>query len=521
MAKGSKGAAKSSNLFQNLISSLFGGSDPEAIKRKALKNIAKELSKTKYHFYKAGSHEVDPSFAKFFYELYKAISPAQVLLQNTTPNNMKKLVINSSMSENQHELLESLSEESISEAARKGSLKEVTQQVKQNLQTFTSGFDSAKITSIDALYTKMVLFSNFCQYDFYFLLRKFDNTLKERNFNGLPKFQAINGSYISEELKNFISVAWALPFDASWDDLFQLLKERNGSVEPIPLNVWKKIITRLRGLRDRRVFEMMIQLITENPNYSEIIKAEEQHIIDDYISQIKKQVEETLVTLKKKQTAGKVENLLTQIFGSTHIDSLRNYNESMSSVFARKNFEGYLYCEPLSYLKQFLLEYTKKEMRELSDILLVRGEWATQQLAAPMSEAYNQLLGISEKITTLDNKLAENGEFGVKLKTLLPRSDRDKEARNIINMVLGDANYEAGKMLLTASKNFITYGQNLKMGLEDFVKVPHSKLIVNWKDLDHFAEGKLKQMCIDAYKKIYLFVSLLQNFKVELKEEEE
>ena len=265
---------------------------------------------------------------------------------------------------------------------------------------------------------------------------------------------------------------------------------------------------------------MMIQLITDNPAYSEVIKSEEQHIIDDYISQVKKQVEDTLVNLKKKQTAGKIDSQLTQIFGSSHVDTLRFYNESMSAVYERKNFGGYLYHEPLSYLKQFLLDYTKKEMRELSDILLVRGEWATQQLAAPMSEAYNQLLGVSEQITALDNRLAEGGEWGTKLKTLLPRADRDKEARNIINMVLSDANNEAGRMILKATQNFITYGQNLKMGLEDFVKAPHSKLIVNWKDLDHFAEGKLKQMCIDAYKKIYLFVSLMQNFKIELTDDD-
>ena len=54
------------SFFSNIFSSLFGGNDPEAVRKRMLKNIAKNLQKTKYHFYKASSHEADPSLAKFF-----------------------------------------------------------------------------------------------------------------------------------------------------------------------------------------------------------------------------------------------------------------------------------------------------------------------------------------------------------------------------------------------------------------------------------------------------------------------
>ena len=38
------------NFFTKLFSSLFSSNDPEANKKKKLKAIAKDLSKTKYHF---------------------------------------------------------------------------------------------------------------------------------------------------------------------------------------------------------------------------------------------------------------------------------------------------------------------------------------------------------------------------------------------------------------------------------------------------------------------------------------
>ena len=348
-----------------------------------------------------------------------------------------------------------------------------------------------------------------------FILKKFDSSIREHNFSTLPKFQPINGTYILEELKNFCAVAWALPLDAPWDDMFVLLKKIK-TVEPITANVWKKIVARLRTLKERQGFEMMVQLISENPAYKENVKIENHHIMDDYISQIKKQVETTVNSLKKKQAEGKIEKLVTEIFGTTNIDSLKNYNSGNSANLERKNFKGYIYQEPLKYLKHFILNFGKKEIRELSDILLVRGEWATQQMAKPMSEAFHQLMEISEKITKLDDKLAENAEWGMKIKTLMPRADRDKEARNIINMVLGDTNEAAAQMIVSARNNLIIYDKNLKMALEDFVKAPHSEIIINWKDLDHFAEGTLKNQCITVYKTIYAFVQLTQNFNVQV-----
>ena len=507
------------SFFSNIFSSLFGGNDPEAVRKRMLKNIAKNLQKTKYHFYKASSHEADPSLAKFFYDIYKAISPAQLMFQNIAPNALKKLVIDASMSEAQHAALDSLSEEAIAESSRKMPIKDLEAKLKEAFEKFSQEFDSTKISKIDLLYTKTVLFSTFCQYDFYFLLKKFDNGVREHNFSAVPRFQTINGTYISEDLKNFIAVAWTLPFEQDWEDVFKLLRTLKG-VEPVTLSTWKKIIARLRPIRDRHVFEMMVQLITDNPSWKESVKTEDLHIVEDFISETKRTMESTIANIKAKQTAGKVDNLLNQIFGTSDIQPLKNYNESNSSAFARKDLGSYLYAEPLGYLKQFLLEYTKKEIRELSDILLVRGEWANQQLATPMSEAFHQLMDISEQIIAFDNKMAEDsGELGLKLKTLLPRSERDREARNIIGTLLGDANNMAAKLILSASQFFISYDRNLKMCLEDFVKMPKCELLLNWKDLDHYAEGKLKEKCVDVYKKIYSFVSLMQNFQVEVDEE--
>ena len=509
----SKGMAKGSNFFKNIFSSLFGGNDPEAIKRRQLKAVAKELSKTKYHFYKANTNMADISMAKFFYEVYKTVSPAQAMFQNAAEPQLKRVLMQAILTDKQHAMIDALSEEGVVELGHNKDIKEVQKQLSQELHNLAMEFPAQRVRQIDDLYTRLILFSNFSKFDFYFILKKFDSHLRERDFNTLPHFQQIGAPYIVEDLKNFLDLAYALPMDSSWDELFAVLKKIRGS-DPVTPNSWRKVMNHLRNLREKHVFEMIIQLVTEDPSYRQTVKYEEHHVVEDFLQGVRKQVESGLEKIKEQQTAGKIDKLLLQIFGTSDIPQLKYYNESNSGVFERKNFCGYLWADPLRYLKTFLLDFTKKDLREVSDILLVRGEWASQQMAAPMSEAYNQLLSISDKVLRLDEKLNETAEYGIKLKTYLPRAERDKEARNIINMVLGDANSEAANLILTAAKHYITYDRNLKMVLEDFVKAPHSEIIINWKELDHHAEGNLKQMCVDAYKKIYMFVTMIQTYNI-------
>ncbi len=507
------------NFLKDLFGSFFSGRDPEAQKKKVLKGIAKSLSKTKYKFYKMGSNEVDPSFAKFMFELYKAVSPAQAMIQSfENPNALKKLVLNRSLTEKQIEAIDNLTETAITELARKQPLKAVNESIRAHMETFTSAYDSTRIAKTDALYTKLMYFANFVQYDFYFTLKKFDNTIKEHDFTKVPKFSAINGSYIVEDLKNFIDVAWVLPFDTDWSDVFKLIKSVKGA-DPLPMGTWKKILARVKYLRDNHILEMLIQLISENPLYRDEYSQKELYIVDDYIADIKKAAENTLEELQAKQKADKVDGLLVQIFGTNEVEHLKYYNEAGSAPFERKGIGSFAYGEPLGYLKMFILDYIKKDIRELNDILTVRGEWANQQLATPMSDAFHNLVDISADITALDNSVNETVDLGLKMKTHLPRADRDKDSKGIIQSTLNQVNDAAGKLIKKAINLLISYDRNLKMILEDCVK-KHQELILNWNDIDHFAEGQLKQMSIDAYKKIFSFVSLMQNFPIELTEEE-
>ena len=144
------------NFFQRLISMFLGNSDPEAEKKRLLKATAKELSHSKYKFYKYSSDEALPQLAKFFYDIYKIIAPAQAMIQGIqNPNAIKNAVINHALTENQHELASKLTEESILEQAKTVPINQLSEQIKTNLSTFITDFDTEKIQQIDKLYSKI------------------------------------------------------------------------------------------------------------------------------------------------------------------------------------------------------------------------------------------------------------------------------------------------------------------------------------------------------------------------------
>lgn len=505
------------NFFSRIFGSLFGSHDPESEKKRKLKAIAKALGKSKYKFYKYSTDEVLPSMAKFFYDLYKIVGPGQVMFQNIqNPNALKNATIDFSLNQKQTEIMDKLDETYILELAKNHPLQEVSDKVKSEITAFSAEFDIDKMNSIDNLYSKLMTFKSFCTFDYYFLLKKFDSNLHEHDFNYLPRFDTIRAEYIKDDLKDFTSLAWALPLNENWTDVMSLLRKMKG-LEPIAIGNWNKVINRLRDLRDNNVFEMIIQLITKDPTYTTVVSQKTERICEPHIEKLKTQAQSVLQKIQHEKTSSQIDELLNFIFGTSVVVRLKNYSENQNVAFQKKMLPGFLYTAPLNYLKAFLLDFFKKEAREFADLVLVRGKWSTAAMANQFSETYHLILSISDQITEFDDSLAEDKETGMKLKTMLLRCDRDKEAGRIIRSQLKDINDNAMEMMTVCSQQLVAYGRVLKNLLEDHDK-PHAEMIINWKELDHHSDNSVRESGVFIYKMIYRFVTLMQFF---LKKKEE
>lgn len=500
------------NFFQRIFSSMFGNSDPEAEKKRLLKATGKAIAKSKFKFYKPGNHEVTSAFAKYFYDIYKAISPAQVLFLNIqNPEQYKRWIIEFYLTDKQRELIEKLQEDNIIEFAKNKPIDECMASIRKDLQNLASFFSAELIAKIDSLYSYLMTFKDFCTYDYFFLLKKFNSAIKERDFGTTPKFENINAEYITDDLKDFVSNAWALQYEpAIWSELFALLKQAKGAA-PIPANVWSKILSRMKEIRIIGTLEMLLQLCSNNPTYkiSESIKGS--RVAEPYLDKIRQEAEITISKIEKQQKDTKKDKYIVQIFGTTAVIRLRYYTEGCGIAFTKNNLEGYKYAVPLNCLKAFLLDFIKKDLREFCDLVLVRGKWVSTSLGTPLSDAYNSLLETSDFITAFDNTLAEDSEYGAKFKNYMLRVSRDVEAQKVVTSLLSDVNSKAHDFISESAKKLVVIGKTIKSLIEDHEK-QRPEMLINWKELDRFAETPIKEQGVEIYKKIYLFVSLMQMY---------
>lgn len=500
---------KADGFFTKAFGFLFASADPEVVKRKNLKKIAKEITRQKFKWYKPASGEALPAMGKFFYEIYSTIGAAQSILSNANSSAiLKTIVVEESFSENQKNLKAGLSEKSLKERAQKENTNQLEAQVKKELDALQRELSPEKKKQIDHVYSHIEAFSNFVSFDYYFMLKKFDSNMPENNFSYVPRCDVIRGEYILDDLKDFAAVAYALPLAADWKLIFALIKTYK-SVEPVAMNRWTKILRTLGDIKKCGLLDLIIKHIDKNP--AERIKpaAVNARIVDAYISKLRSQTESYVRQIVQTTKNSKSVDLLNQLFGSTSIVSLRNYTDDVGDEFKRKNFAGFTHTTEMNCLNSFLATYLKRDISTITDLCLVRGKWAVQSESTEFSDNFHALTSIAEKVKQFDESLAEDATMGGKLKSLLTRQEYDREAKSQLNTNLRDVNNAALNMLSSATQHLIVIGKNIKAILEDYESQQH-KLIINWKEIESAADGSIKEMLVATYKKIYAFVMLMQ-----------
>ena len=510
-------AQKKESFFTHIFQLFFPHDDAEAIKKRHLKALAKEISKNKFgKWYKPSSDELQPQMARVFFELYKVIGPARALLASAASSKvLKAITVEQNLSKTQHQIREKLTPEAIQERAKKIAPKELGVQIRKELAAFMHEFDGKKVEEIDLLYQQLNEFIHFVLFDYYFFLKKFDPALPEDKFTYTPNFVAVNGEYLKDELKDFITVLYSLSLDTNWEKLFAVITAYK-NVQPVNAAQWKKQLGILNDIRRSNILEKVIRHLTKNPTYVIENSPFTEKITDEYLKQIDKSIEDTLQKLLTAQKNSQVAVLAQRVFGNEVASETKYYHPRSNAAFEKRGIDGYIYADAMNYLKSFLVEYFKSDIRALSDLILVRGQWTQQVLSSEYSESYHNLMNLSTKVLEFDEKLSEVSEMGVKFRTLLSRMEREKEAGKQVQKHLHDVNEAALKLLKISIKNIMTLGNAVKNCIADYDK-PHRDLLQNWKEIEQHSDRPIREWMNAVYTKIYNFIVLEQ---VVLKKEE-
>ena len=497
------------DVINKVISFISGENEGNSDKDILLKQLTKDISQNKYaKFYRAKQGEADPSLGQYFYSIYRTIYPLQIFLKDPAKETkIKNITLESFLDKHVLDIIKNLSKEEIAER-KKTAGENLPKQLEEDLAALVKGFDNPRIIAADKCYNLIASMKQFVFYDFCSLLGKFDPEMQEGDFLSQPKFTAIEAEIVIPEIASFLSVLPPPESENDWKTVFEILKYCNGGTDVIPQPQWAGLLISLKDLKQSKILELIGKLALGNPVWEIKPVIPHETLSGSWLEERSREVRAVINSITGSQRNAQIAALEKAVFNASQIVRLSFYTCEKSKILVDKDLEGYLYAAALNHLLAFIQDYLGKEIHELCDIILIRGQWTNNAASRAMSEAFHVVMEITDEISQLDYSLDEDGSNGPRLRGALLRVDRDKTQARYIKSIVNMVNEEALNLINRAVPSLIVVGKSFKLLLDDYEKKPY-ELIMNWKELAGFSKLPLVQRMTAAYKIINYFVQLM------------
>jgi hypothetical protein len=493
------------------VTSIFSGDGADPEKRILSKVISRDISQNRYaKLYRIRTEELEPAFACYFYDIYKTVYPARLFLRRAKNKvELQRFAAEIFMDEAAIAAERRLSEALVEE--REGAVPPADQirRLKADLACFSGAFDGVKKAAADQCYNLIEIFSGFVNFDFPLLLRKFDPKLEEGNPAYKPRFESVRAEHLTGELQTFLACSASVIPGEDWDTVLNVFKAANGGTELIPPDRWNKLINKLQDIRAANILTLIIEYTIKDPLWELKPKKDESAAAVTWIEAKKAEAEKLIGAMSGALRQSQIADLAKTIFTAADSVRLRYYNRERDTRYLKKDLNGLVYAPGLNYLTAFIQDYVNKEIKDLCDLLLIRGQWTSNALSMDMSGNYHDLAALEEDIAVFDGSLAEDGALGIRLKTSMLRVDRNPYQAAYINTILNGINAEALDILRSAGDLLDSLTKHFKDLAGDCIRIPH-ELLFNWKELELFSKDPLPQRIEGAYKKTRLFSQMIR-----------
>ena len=498
------------DVINKVMSFISGEPEGDSDKDILLKQLAKEISQNKYaKFYRMKQQEADASLGQYIYSVYKLIYPLQVFLKDSSREaRIKQITLEAFLSKQTMELIRKLRPESVAER-KKSAGDEFSKMLREDLSALSACFDNPKVATADKCNMQIAYMKQFVSFDFCTLLQMFDPDIKAGDFTTQPKFAPVDIKVLISQLHTFLSVLPVSDENEDWKLVFEILKYCKGGTDVIPLSQWNSLLASLKDLKLSKIIELIGKLASGNP-ILDVKKAiiPYESLSSLWLDQKSQEIRAIIDGIADNQRNAQINSLEQAVFGPILKPRLNYYVSERSKVLSDKGLETYNYVRALNHLISFAQEYIHKEIQELCDIILIRGQWTNNATSRQMSEAFHNLLDIEAEITELDETLSEGGSNGPRIKGALLRVDRDKGQARYLNSIVTEINDTAHEIINKAVPSLISLGKYFKQLLDDCER-KHFEVLMNWKELAGMTRVPMSQRIGPVYTKINYFVQLM------------
>jgi len=495
--------------FMDKVFSLFSGEGMTDDKQNMLKGIGKELSQNKYaKFFRVRTEEADPSFSSFLFSVYRTIYPIKLFMKDEKKmNTLRAMIVDSCIGSEIKETLSRLDIANLDKNAKIMAGEQLIEIIEDDIELLSNQFDSMHMVNVNRRYELISALNQFVKYNFNGFFKKFDPHFVDGSFSSEPKFPAIKTILIIDQIGEFLTVSQPLRPEDDWQGLLKLIKTCEGQdiVNPDQFSI---MIRTLREVHTSKILELMVQFSVRNPVWQYKHSVFKETIGEAWLESRQNEAYGYISKINNAKKNSQISGLTKEIFENSELVRLDNYTVLLSEQYQKRDLEYFLYAEGLNYLKAFLDDYVLKEIKELCDILVIRGQWTNNTMSREMSESLHKLLDMPSDINDLDTVMGEDGADGSRLRASLLRVDRDQTQVRYINAIVSKNNGEALDIINEAAQELIVIGKHLKNLIED-VQKKHPELLINWREVTMVSKDPLTTRMITTFKKINFFVQLL------------
>jgi len=510
MAEDPKAAAgSSSETIMDKVFSFFSNDGLTDEKQNMLKAIAKELSQSKYaKFFRVRTEETDPSFISFMFSVYKNIYPIKLFMRDDKKMAiLRHLTVESCIDAKIQETIKRLDPAALDAKSKTMPGEKLITSIQADIDLLTSQFDQARITNVNHRYEMASALNQLVKYNFLGFFKKFDGHFADGSFLVEPKFPAIKTILIVDQIGEFLTVTQPLKPEEDWTSLLSLLKIIEGQ-DLVNADQFNNMIKMLREIHTSKILELMVQYTLRNPVWQWKHTAFHETIGDLWLDTKKNEALGYIARINNAKKNSQINALVNEIFESTDLTRMENYNVQHSEAYRRKNVEHFRYAEGINFLKAFMDDYVDREIKELCDLLLIRGQWTNNSMSREMSDALHAVLESTQDMADLDTVMSEDGADGSRLRAAMLRVDRDPTQARYINSILAKVNSQAVEIINDAAQALIIIGKHLKNLIEDLQK-KHPELLINWREINMASKDPVPQRMVGSFKKINYFVQLM------------
>jgi hypothetical protein len=498
------------SIINKMFSLLGKETEPVSDRDMLIRQTLRELAQNKYaKFYRVKSEEIDPSFAQYFYTIYKTIYPARVFIKEMEKSGkLKRTVIEYFMPPKALEIARRLTREALEGRGKTTAPALLSTQLQADYDALSASFDEDRINAADQCYNLITAFSQFIRFNYVELLNKFDSAVVEGIFTAPLKFAAVRADLLVEDLKALYTAISTLSPQEDWKTVFSVLRAAKGGTDLILYDQWIMLLANLYDIKTSKIIEYIIRHATENPLWDGKAQILNEHLGAAWLEEKREDVQKQIAAIAESQRNAQAAILARAIFGEVDTTRLIFYNERTNQIYWGKGLDGFAYAGALNYLTAFLQDFFSKEIQEVCEIVLIRGQWTSNTGSLQMSEGFHGALDLLPAIAELDETLSEKGSNGPRLRGALLRVDRNRTQARYIGSIIDGIDEEALEIIKTAVGHIITVGKYMK-ALSDDIPKKQSEILINWKDLDGYSKTPLAPRILEAYKKINYFVQLM------------